>query len=191
VLFSAETTQQDDDHHVLHLGAAAAAKWDAAADHLRITFDGERVVLPRVDGARWSPASAPSLSVTRTARANAVVVELSGAFRIVANAVPVTKEESRVHSYGVTDDDCLVHLDLGFKFQALTDGVHGVLGQTYRADYVNSLDVSAKMPVMGGADRFVSSGLFATDCAVARFATATGSGASSSSSIAMVTSDAN
>jgi hypothetical protein len=155
----------------------------------RITFDGERVVLPRVDGARWSPASAPSLSVTRTARANAVVVELSGAFRIVANAVPVTKEESRVHSYGVTDDDCLVHLDLGFKFQALTDGVHGVLGQTYRADYVNSLDVSAKMPVMGGADRFVSSGLFATDCAVARFATATGSGASSSSSIAMVTSD--
>jgi hypothetical protein len=183
VLFFAGTQ----DHHALHLGAAAAAKWDAAADHLNITFDGERVVLPRADGARWSPASAPAMSVTRTAKANAVVVELRGAFRIVANAVPVTKEESRAHDYGVTDDDCLVHLDLGFKFHALTDDVHGVLGQTYRADYVNTLDVGAKIPVMGGAHSFVSSGLFAADCAVARFSTTTGSGTSSSSGIAMVT----
>ncbi|TVU18405.1 hypothetical protein EJB05_34501, partial [Eragrostis curvula] len=157
------------DHHALHLGAAKAAKWDPAADHLNISFDDERVVLPPADGARWSPASAPALSVTRTAQANGVVVELKGVFRIMANAVPITPEESRVHSYGVTDDDCLVHLDLGFKFEALTDNVHGVLGQTYRADYVNRLDISAKMPIMGGADNFVSSGLFATDCTVARF----------------------
>ncbi|KAL5202655.1 hypothetical protein ABZP36_013607 [Zizania latifolia] len=174
-------------HHRLSLDAVHAATWDPAADHLALIFDDDRVDLPKQDGARWSPPTAPELSVTRTAQANGIVVELKGVFRIVANAVPITREESRIHNYGVTDDDCLVHLDLGFKFQALTDDVHGVLGQTYRSDYVNRLNVSAKMPVMGGAANFVSTGLFATDCAVARFggisATATGTGAG----IAMVT----
>ncbi|XP_062232474.1 uncharacterized protein LOC133929705 [Phragmites australis] len=155
--------------HSLHLGAVTAARWNPAADHFNVTFDDERVVLPALDGARWSPASYPALSVARTAQANGVVVELRGVFRILANAVPITQEESRAHNYGVTDDDCLVHLDLGFKFEALTDDVHGVLGQTYRSDYVNRLNVVAKMPVMGGTANFVSSGLFATDCAVARF----------------------
>ncbi|KAF0924163.1 hypothetical protein E2562_008466 [Oryza meyeriana var. granulata] len=172
-------------HHRLGLAAVHAARWDPAADHLDLTFDDEHVDLPPHDGARWSAPTAPALSVTRTAQANGVVVELRGVFRIVASAVPITQEESRVHNYGVTDDDCLVHLDLGFKFQALTDDVHGVLGQTYRSDYVNRLNVTANMPVMGGAANFVSSGLFATDCAVARFGhgTATGTGAG----ISMVT----
>ncbi|XP_040380655.1 uncharacterized protein LOC102708621 [Oryza brachyantha] len=174
-------------HHRLGLAAVHAARWDAAADHLDLTFDDERVDLPTHDGARWSPPTAPALSVTRTAQANGVVVELRGVFRIVANAVPITREESRVHNYGVTDDDCLVHLDLGFKFQALTDDVHGVLGQTYRSDYVNRLNITANnIPVMGGAANFVSTGLFATDCAVARFGaqpTAAGTGAG----ISMVT----
>ncbi|CAL5097472.1 unnamed protein product [Urochloa decumbens] len=156
-------------HHHLYVGATHTAHWDAAADHLTVAFDDESVTLPAAAGARWSPATAPSLSVTRTAQANTVVVELRGVFRIMANAVPITAEDSRVHGYGVTADDSLVHLDLGFKFYDLTDDVHGVLGQTYRTDYVNRLDVAAKMPVMGGADSFVSSGLFETDCAVARF----------------------
>jgi len=136
-------------HHSLYVGAAAnAAKWDAAADHLALAFDEEAVALlpASVVGAVWSPPAAPALSVTRTARANAVVVELRGVFRVV----PITAEDSRVHGYGVTEDDCrLAHLDLGFKFYDLTDDVHGVLGQTYRTDYVNRLNVTAKMPVMG------------------------------------------
>ncbi|KQK08082.1 uncharacterized protein LOC100825097 [Brachypodium distachyon] len=171
-------------HHRLSLGATRSARWNPAVDHLDIAFDDDRVALPLADGARWSPASVPGLSITRTARANGVVVELKGVFRIVAAAVPITAEESRVHSYGVTADDCLAHLDLGFKFPALSDNVHGVLGQTYRSDYVNKLNVAAKMPVMGGAPNFVSSGLFATDCAVARF------GRAGTDGIAMVT-DAN
>uniref|UniRef100_A0A0E0DKX4 Root cap protein 1 n=1 Tax=Oryza meridionalis TaxID=40149 RepID=A0A0E0DKX4_9ORYZ len=173
-------------HHRLALAAARAARWDPAADHLELTFDDDRVDLPRHDGARWSPPGAPALSVTRTAPANGVVVELRGVFRIVASAVPITREESRAHNYGVADDDCLVHLDLGFKFEALTDDVHGVLGQTYRSDYVNTLNVTANMPVMGGAANFLTTGLFATDCAVARFAkpaTVAGTGAG----ISMVT----
>ncbi|TKW19052.1 hypothetical protein SEVIR_5G472700v4 [Setaria viridis] len=156
-------------HHRLYVGAAKTAKWDAAADHLTIAFDDEDVELHRSVGARWAPPTAPALSVTRTAQVNTIVVELRGVFRIMANVVPITAEDSRIHNYGVTDDDSLAHLDLGFKFHDLTDDVHGVLGQTYRPDYVNKLDVKSNMPVMGGAPDYLSSDLFSTDCAVARF----------------------
>jgi hypothetical protein len=92
-------------------------------------------------------------------------------FSVRANAVPITEEDSRVHRYGVTSDDCLAHLELAFKFDTLTDDVHGVVGQTYRPDYVNKLDVRASMPTMGGYASFTASSLFAADCAVARFGT--------------------
>ncbi|KAF8725601.1 hypothetical protein HU200_020141 [Digitaria exilis] len=182
-------------HHHLYVGAAKTAHWDAAADHIVLAFDDdgeESISLPATVGARWSPPTAPELSVTRTAQANTVVVELRGVFRIMANVVPITAEDSRVHGYGVTDDDSLAHLDLGFKFYDLTDDVHGVLGQTYRTDYVNRLNVTAKMPVMGGADSFVSSGIFESDCAVARFGRSSGGGGGAAASkaaggIAMVT----
>ncbi|CAD6234593.1 unnamed protein product [Miscanthus lutarioriparius] len=109
----------------------------------------------------------------QTAATNGVRVQLEGVFDVVANAVPITQEDSRVHNYGVTEeDDSLAHLDLGFRFFGLTDYVHGVLGQTYRSDYVNRLSVSSNMPVMGGAPKYVSSDIFTTDCAVARFGAA-------------------
>ncbi|KAL5660382.1 hypothetical protein ACJX0J_027507, partial [Zea mays] len=127
-------------HHILYVGAARAA----ADDHLVLAFDDDAVLFPCAVGARWSPHAAPALSA-------------------------ITAEDSCVHSYGVDPGDCLAHLDLGFKFYDLTDDVHGVLGQTYRADYVNRLNVTANLPLMGGADTFRSSGLFEADCAVARF----------------------
>ncbi|XP_037481116.1 uncharacterized protein LOC119358802 [Triticum dicoccoides] len=174
-------------HHRLHLGAVRSTRWDSDVDHLDIAFDDEHVDLAPADGARWSSTSVPGLSITRTAQANNVVVELKGVFRIVANAVPITAEESKVHSYGVTADDCLAHLDLGFKFQALSDDVHGVLGQTYRSDYVNKLNVTSKMPVMSGTADYVSSALFASDCAVTRFGRPAAATARTAGGIAMVT----
>jgi hypothetical protein len=36
-------------------------------------------------------------------------------------------------------------------------------------DYVNKLNVTAKMPIMGGAPKYLSFGLFSTDCAVSKF----------------------
>jgi len=83
--------------------------------------------------------------------------------------VPVTDEDDRVHGYGRTGDDSLAHLDLGFRFHNLTGDVDGVLGQTYSPGYVSALDIGAKMPVMGGAHKYLSSGLFSTDCAVSKF----------------------
>ena len=170
------------DGHRLYVGARKTGTWDDAVEHLEITLDGEPVHLPTdmVDGAKWTSSRVSALSVTRTKAANGVLVALDGKFSIRANAVPITEEDSRVHRYGVTSDDCLAHLELAFKFDALTDDVHGVVGQTYRSDYVNKFDVKASMPTMGGDASFASSSLFATDCAVARFGTSRGNDGASS-----------
>ena len=109
-------------------------------------------------------------------------------FSVRANVVPITEEDSRVHRYGKTAEDSLAHLELALKFDALTEDVHGVVGQTYRSDYVNGFDVKAAMPTMGGKDSFATSGLFAADCAVARFGVGRGNvGAMVMSELAGVT----
>ncbi|TVU37008.1 hypothetical protein EJB05_18971, partial [Eragrostis curvula] len=164
--------------HRLYIGARKAVEWDEEEDHIQITFDGEPVDVDAVKNARWEDSSiskkAGLLSVTRLGAVNTVLVELDGVFSISANAVPITEEDDRIHKYGKkTASDSLVHLDLGFKFHALTNDVHGVLGQTYRPNYVNKLNISAKMPIMGGAPKYIvpsgSGGLFSTNCAVSRF----------------------
>ncbi|CAN6339661.1 unnamed protein product [Urochloa humidicola] len=159
-----------DGGHSLYVGARKTSSWDDDVDRLDIIVDGEPVSLPQEVDATWTSTAVPALSVTRTKAANGVLVALDGRFKIRANAVPITEEDSRVHRYGVTADDCLAHLDLAFKFDALTGDVHGVVGQTYRSDYVNRFDVKASMPTMGGDSNFATSGLFAADCAVARYA---------------------
>ncbi|XP_044319925.1 uncharacterized protein [Triticum aestivum] len=157
--------------HRLYLGVKRTVTWDNAVDRLVITFDGVPVELDAAPAASWSPASAPALSVFRIGAANGVVVRLDGRFRIVANAVPVTEEDSRVHDYGLTADDSLAHLNVAFKFHSISADVHGVLGQTYRSDYVSAgVDMGAKIPVMGGAAKYQVSDIFGTDCEVARFA---------------------
>lgn len=163
--------------HRLYFGVRRTAVWDDAVDRLAIVFDGAPVPLPAAAGASWSPtptsSAAPALSIFRTGPANGVVVRLDGRFRIVANAVPVTEEDSRVHGYGLgAGDGSLAHLNVAFKFYALSADVHGVLGQTYRPDYVSAagVDAGARVPVMGGAGRYQVSGIFATDCEVGRFA---------------------
>jgi hypothetical protein len=151
------------------VGAKKTVKWNSDIDRLEMTLDDEPIDIPAKLGARWESTSVVGLSITRTAIANGIRVQLVGVFDIMASAVPVTEKDSRIHNYGVAEDDCLAHLDIGFKFHDLTDNVHGVLGQTYRSDYVNKLSLRTSMPVMGGATSYVSSDIFATDCLVARF----------------------
>jgi hypothetical protein len=156
--------------HRLYIGARRAVEWDEDEDHIQITLDGEPVDIDAVRNARWESNDKPGLSVTRMDTVNTVMVELAGVFSISANAVPITEEDDRVHRYGKkTAGDSLVHLDLGFQFHNLTGGVDGVLGQTYRPGYVAKVDIKAKMPIMGGAPKYLSSTLFSTDCAVSRF----------------------
>ncbi|CAM0912225.1 unnamed protein product [Alopecurus aequalis] len=158
------------DGHSLYVGAQKTDKWDDDVDRLELTLDGEPVHIPEDQmDATWTSRRVPTLSMTRTKTTNGVLVVLDGRFSVRVNVVPITEKDSRVHHYGKTADDSLAHLELAFKFHALTDDVHGVVGQTYRPDYVNRFDVKATMPTMGGKENFATSSLFAPDCAVARF----------------------
>ncbi|PON40812.1 Root cap [Parasponia andersonii] len=155
--------------HQLFVGALKTAAWDDSVDRLAITFDGEPISLPESEGARWQSKSVPSVFVVRSADTNNVMFEVEGSFRITAKVVPITEEDSRIHNYGITKEDSFAHLDLGFKFLSLSNEVSGVLGQTYRPDYLSRVNVGAKMSVMGGEKEFKTSNIFATDCAVAKF----------------------
>lgn len=125
-------------------------------------------MLPNEEGKTWkSPETA--LVIQRLADTNKVKVQVEGLFEIVAHVVPITSEESRVHGYDVTEEDCFAHLELNFKFESTSKTVDGVLGQTYRSDYRSRVKMAAPMPVMGGAEKFASSHLFAADCSVSNF----------------------
>ncbi|CAH8386716.1 unnamed protein product [Eruca vesicaria subsp. sativa] len=158
--------------HRFYVGALKTATWDDSVDRISASFDGNVISLPQLDGATWtsSPGVYPQVSVKRvSADTNNLQVEVEGLLKITARVVPITKEESRIHGYDVTEDDCLAHLDLGFKFQELSDNVDGVLGQTYRSNYVSRVKIGVHMPVMGGDREFQTTGLFAPDCSAAKF----------------------
>ncbi|KAL5562441.1 hypothetical protein UlMin_032188 [Ulmus minor] len=155
--------------HQLYVGAIKTATWDDAVDRLAITFDGEPITLSETEGTNWQSTTSPSVLLVRDAATNSVTVEVEDNFKITAKVVPITQQDSRIHNYGITADDSFAHLDLRFKFFALSNRVSGVLGQTYRPGYMSRVKIGETMPVMGGDKEFGTSSLFSTDCAVARF----------------------
>ncbi|KAJ6821926.1 uncharacterized protein M6B38_131115 [Iris pallida] len=156
-------------YHHLYIGAKKTATWDDAIDRLELSYDGESIDLPANEGSVWRSSSTPSLSISRSSGTNSITVEAEEKFRIEASVVPITEQESRAHNYGMTGDDCLAHLELGFKFYSLTKDVHGVLGQTYREGYVSRVKMSSNMPIMGGFHQYRTSDLYTPDCSVSRF----------------------
>lgn len=150
--------------HKLTVGATSnVPAWNDAVDHLNFTFDGRAFAIPENHEALWaSPDGA--VTIERTARRNSAIVRLKGTAEISVRVVPITPQEDRVHNYQLPPDDCFAHLDLRFDFVDLSDIVDGVLGQTYRPNFVNPVKRGVPMPVMGGEDRYRTSSLLSTDC---------------------------
>ncbi|CAK9311877.1 unnamed protein product [Citrullus colocynthis] len=158
------------DSHKLFIKARRTATWDDAIDRLYLSLDNQRILLPNQEGATWSNSTSyEGITITRSRNTNAVEIEVPGNFKIKVVVVPITEKESMIHKYGITQEDCFAHLDLSFKFYALSGDVNGVLGQTYGKNYVTRAKMGVAMPVLGGDKEFASSGIFATDCQVARF----------------------
>ncbi|XP_030522478.1 uncharacterized protein LOC115735399 [Rhodamnia argentea] len=155
--------------HNLFLGALKTSAWDDAADRLSLYLDGAPIALPQREGASWHSKTTPRISFTRYRDTNAIEIEVEKNFKIKAMVVPITRKDSLIHNYGITDEDCFAHLDLSFKFYALSGDVSGVLGQTYARNYVSRAKMGVAMPVLGGEREFASSGLFTADCAASRF----------------------
>lgn len=156
-------------NHKLLISAQKTSTWDDEVDRLTISFDGKPLSLPTKAGSKWDPHIPSQVTIYRTSNTNGVLMEVADNFKLTANVVPITAEESKLHKYGITNDDCFAHLEVGFKFYNLTDAVDGVLGQTYRSNYVTKIKMNNEMPVMGGAHKFRTSGIFATNCLVSRF----------------------
>ncbi|XAR56160.1 hypothetical protein NMG60_11036517 [Bertholletia excelsa] len=147
------------DTHQLYIAANKTSKWDDSIDRLHLAYDSQPISLPTRRGATWQPETTPGVSITRSRDANSVVIKVQGKFKIKATVMPITEEESRIHNYDITKDDCFAHLDLSFKFYSLSGDVNGILGQTYASNYVSRVKMG----------EFGSSSLFSTDCAVSRF----------------------
>jgi len=104
------------------------------------------------------------VKVERVADKNSVMVTLKDVAEILVNVVPVTKEDDRIHNYQVPSDDCFAHLEVQFRFFALSPKVDGVLGRTYRLDFENPAKPGVAMPVVGGEDRYKTESLLSQEC---------------------------
>ncbi|KAK1394013.1 Root cap [Heracleum sosnowskyi] len=164
------------DNHKVVVSVKKASSWDDNVDRLAISVDDKPLDLPKDEASTWrAPNASPSVTITRTRKANSVKVEIVNNFRVTTTVVPIMEHEAKVHNYDINvNEDCFAHLELEFKFYNLTDAVDGVLGQTYRSNYVIKAKISSAMPVMGGVENYKLSNLLSTDCATSKFGSVKG-----------------
>ncbi|XP_015953993.1 uncharacterized protein LOC107478366 [Arachis duranensis] len=156
------------DFHNFSIEATRSAIWDKEVDHLKLSYNGEELVIPEGHLSTWQ-STENQLKVERTSSKNSVMFTLPEVAEISVNVVPVTKEDSRIHNYQIPDDDCFAHLEVQFKFYGLSHKVEGVLGRTYQPDFKNPAKPGVAMAVVGGEDRYRTSSLLSPDCGACVF----------------------
>ncbi|CAF2120850.1 hypothetical protein HID58_009019 [Brassica napus] len=156
--------------HNLVITANRVTQWDENSDAFTLRYNEEFITLPEDEQTEWRATSGKrEIVIERTDERNSVRVLVSGLVQMDIRVRPIGKEENRVHNYQLPQDDAFAHLETQFKFLDLSELVEGVLGKTYRPDYVSSAKVGVPMPVVGGEDKYQTPSLFSPTCRLCRF----------------------
>ncbi|KAG4971846.1 hypothetical protein AAZX31_13G263600 [Glycine max] len=145
------------------LEATKTPQWNDELDHFKFTYNENQVALAEGSLSTWH-SEEKDIKVERVASKNSVMVTVKDVAEILVNVVPITKEDDRIHNYQVPSDDCFAHLEVQFRFFALSQKVDGVLGRTYRLDFENPAKPGVAMPVVGGEDKYRTNSLLSPDC---------------------------
>lgn len=158
------------DSHNLIIAANKVSHWDDNVDSLNVRWDGEAINIPTDGEAEWrSDSEERQVVVERTDDTNAMKVTVAGLLEMDIKVRPIGKHENKVHNYQLPDNDAFAHLETQFRFKNLTDLVEGVLGKTYRPDYVSPVKTGVPMPMMGGEDKYQTPSLLSPLCRLCRF----------------------
>ncbi|KAG0477224.1 hypothetical protein HPP92_013628 [Vanilla planifolia] len=154
--------------HAFTVEAIKAKEWDDAVDHFKFSYDEQYFFVPEGHLSVWkSPDN--KLTVERTASRNSVMITIDGIAEVALNAVPVDKEDDKIHKYQIPSDDSFAHLEAQFRFSGLSPNVEGVLGQTYQPNFENRAKPGVAMPVVGGEDKYQTSSLLSPNCKLCLF----------------------
>ncbi|KAK3206019.1 hypothetical protein Dsin_020065 [Dipteronia sinensis] len=158
------------DTHTLVIAAKRVSHWDDNVEALTVRWDGETVEVPTDGEEEWRVVKdGREVVVERTADTNCVRVTVAGLVQMDVKVRPIGAEENRVHNYQLPDNDAFAHLETQFRFSNLSDIVEGVLGKTYRPDYVSPVKRGVPMPMMGGEDKYQTPSLYSPLCNFCRF----------------------
>ncbi|KAK8707434.1 hypothetical protein V6N13_058495 [Hibiscus sabdariffa] len=164
------------DTHTLVLATKRVSKWDDSFDALTVRWDGEAVNIPTEGDAEWRTNSEErEVIVERTDETNGVKVTVAGLVELNIKVRAIGEHENKVHNYQLPADDAFAHLETQFKFIQASPLVEGVLGKSYRPDYVSPVKLGVPMPMMGGEDKYVTPSLYSPLCNACRFKGQTGS----------------
>lgn len=159
----------------LVVAAKRVEKWNDEIDSLTIRFNGQTVEIPAQGDAEWrTNAGEREIMVERTDNTNSVKVTVAGLLEMNVKVRTIGEKENKVHNYQIPAGDAFAHLETQFKLTGLTDQVEGVLGKTYRPDYVSTVKKGVPMPMMGGEDKYQTVSLYSPLCKVCRFKGQTG-----------------
>ncbi|KAH7542613.1 hypothetical protein FEM48_Zijuj02G0092600 [Ziziphus jujuba var. spinosa] len=130
----------------------------------------ESVNIPTNGDAEWrTNGEERETLVERTDNTNSIIVQVAGLVETHIKVRPIGKEENRVHNYRLLANDAFAHYETQFKFSNPSDLVEGVLGKTYRSDYVSPIKPGVAMPTIGGEDKYQTPSLFAPLCKACKF----------------------